>query len=358
MDDERENITAWIDIDNPPQVQYLVPFEDAFCRHGVLVVITARDYGNALELLARRTRFFQPVGKEFGRSKIAKAVGVLRRARALSSLFAREGRPDVLLCASRSSALAARRMGVPSFVIVDYEFANSSFFRLTRSTILYPDVIDPAPLLASGVRQDQLISFRGLKEDISFAGIDVAEVAPHRFPEIHDNGLVRVLFRPPSEKSHYYEPKSRGFALRTLEYLARQPEALVVFSPRHYWQQDDIARLDWHNKPIVLESAVPFVSLLKAVDLVVCSGGTMLREAAYLGIPSYSILKSQIGAVDRYLASIGRVRLVTSTEEFSMIELQKAPPLSPLRSNPELLDELAETVLAHTTSAATWRRVA
>jgi predicted glycosyltransferase len=355
---ERDNITAWIDIDNPPQVQYLVPFEDAFCRRDVHVVITARDYGNALELLARRRRFFHPVGKEFGRSKIAKAAGVLRRARTLTSFFAREGRPDVLLCASRSSALAARRMGVPSFVIVDYEYANTSFFRLTRSTILHPDVIDPAPLLASGVRQDQLIAFRGLKEDISFAGIDVTEVAPHRFPESHDNALVRVLFRPPSEKSHYYEPKSRSFALRTLEHLAGQPEAVVVFSPRHRWQQDDLARLAWYNNPVVLESPVPFVSLLKGVDLVVCSGGTMLREAAYLGIPAYSILKSKIGAVDRHLASIGRVRLVTSTEEFSMIELQKAPPLSPLRSNLNLLDELAEIVLEHMTTAATWRRVA
>ena len=51
--------------------------------------------------------------------------------------------------------------------------------------------------------------------------------------------------------------------------------------------------------------AVPFVPLLKAVDLVICSGGTMLREAAYLGVPAYSIFKSRIGGVDRYLASIG-----------------------------------------------------
>lgn len=342
------NICVWIDIDNPPQVQYLVPFEEAFRSSGAHVVLTARDYGNALELLAQREVSFDAVGKELGRSKIVKAVGLLRRARALASLVGRERAPDVLLSASRASALAARWMGIPSFVIADYEYANSSFYRLTGSTILYPDVIDPAPLLASGISRDQLIAFRGLKEDISLAGIDVDEVVPYRFPEIQNDTLVRVLFRPPTETSHYYEPKSRDLALRTLEHLAPQSEAVVVFLPRHPWQQDDLARLEWRNEPVVLDRAVSFVSLLKAVDLVVCSGGTMLREAAYLGVPAYSILKSRIGGVDRYLASIGRARLINSPDELSALELRKAPSLSPLRSNPGLLDELVEIVLERT----------
>jgi predicted glycosyltransferase len=88
------------------------------------------------------------------------------------------------------------------------------------------------------------------------------------------------------------------------------------------------------------------VSLLKGVDLVICSGGTMLREAAYLGVPAYSIFKSRIGGVDRYLESKGRVHLIESAEALSAIKLTKAPPLAPLRSNPHLLDELVEIVLA------------
>jgi uncharacterized protein len=342
---QRTHINVWIDIDNPPQVQYLLPFEDAFRSRGAHVIITARDYGSTLELLAQRAASFHPVGAEFGRSTIAKSFGALKRARALTSLLSDEHKPDVLLCASRSSALAARKLRVPSFVIADYEFANLSFFRLTRSNILYPDVIDPSAFLASGVRQDHLIPFRGLKEDISLAGVDVAEIVPHCFPEIQDDSLVRVLFRPPAETSHYYNPESREFALRTLEYLAARPQALMVYSPRHEWQHDDLALLEWRNEPIVLKRAVPFVSLLKAVDLVVCSGGTMLRESAYLGIPAYSVFKGRIGAVDRHLAAIGRVHVIDSPDEFSTIELRKAAPLSPLRSNPRLLDELVDLLV-------------
>jgi uncharacterized protein len=346
------NVCVWIDVDNPPQVQYLVPFEQAFRQRGAQVVLTARDYGNALELLAQRTTSFHPVGKEFGSSKIAKVVGVVRRARALTGLLSRGPKPNVLLCASRSATLAARRLGIPSFVISDYEYANSSFFRFTRSTILYPEVMDPQPLRSSGVREEQLTPFRGLKEDISFADVDVDAVAPHRFVELPDDRLVRVLFRPPAENTHYYDPKSRELALRALQYFSERREAIVVFLPRHRWQRDDLARFTWHNEPILLSRAVPFVSLLKAVDLLVCSGGTMLREAAYLGLPAYDIFKSRIGGVDRYLASIGRVRLIDSHEELGAIALTKAPPLDPLASNSRLLEELVEIVLARTHAVA------
>ena len=345
-------VTIWIDVDNPPQVQYLLPFADAFRNRGTDVVITARDYGNALELLKQRTSPFIVVGTEFGRSRIAKVTGVLRRARALKALFAGSGKPSVLLCASRSSAIAARRMGIPSFVIFDYEYASSSIYRLTRSTVLYPDVVDPAPLLASGLRRQQLRPFRGLKEDISFAAVDLDDVPPHTFSAVEDDGLVRVLFRPPSEKSHYYNPASRELALRTLEHLAAQPRAIVIFAPRHVWQAEELRGMEWLNQPVVLREAVPFVQLLKAVDLVVSSGGTMLREAAYLGLPAYSIFKSRIGGVDRYLESIGRVRVIGSPEALPAIELTKAPRLAPLRRNPQLLDELVEIVLSATRASA------
>jgi predicted glycosyltransferase len=345
------NLRVWIDIDNPPQVQYLFPFLKAFCGRDVAVVLTARDYGNAFELLRLRDASFHAVGREFGGSKVAKARGALGRARALRHLFRSIPAPDVLLSASRSSALAARLMGIPSFVIGDYEYANSSFYRLTGSTIFYPNVIDPAPFLRSGVRPDRLIPFSGLKEDISLGDVDLDEVISHRFPEIVDDALVRVLFRPPAEESHYYNPESRSLALGALEYLAAMPEAVVIFSPRYRWQRADLENFAWRNEPVVLERAVPFTSLLKGVDLVVCSGGTMLREAAYLGVPAYSILKSRIGGVDRYLASIGRVRLIDSADDLSAIVLRKAPQPTPLQANPRLVEELAQLVLERVGSA-------
>lgn len=159
------NLRVWIDIDNPPQVQYLLPFVEAFRRRDVAVALTARDYGNAFELLRLRDASFHAVGREFGGSKVAKARGALGRARHSGIFSGLSLRRMSFSPLRRSSALAARLMGIPTFVIGDYEYANSSFYRLTGSTIFYPNVIDPVPFLRSGVRPDRLIPFSGLKED-------------------------------------------------------------------------------------------------------------------------------------------------------------------------------------------------
>ena len=84
------------------------------------------------------------------------------------------------------------------------------------------------------------------------------------------------------------------------------------------------------ERPVVLQDAVSFVPLLKSVDVVISSGGTMLREAAYLGIPAYSILRSAIGQVDHYLESIGRVRILESRGDFSAMRLEHLEQLNPM----------------------------
>ena len=50
-------------------------------------------------------------------------------------------------------------------------------------------------------------------------------------------------------------------------------------------------------------------------DLVVSGGGTMNREAAAMGVPVYSIFRGPIGAVDRFLASKGRLVLLENVEQ-------------------------------------------
>ena len=64
--------------------------------------------------------------------------------------------------------------------------------------------------------------------------------------------------------------------LKTLEHLSRERRALVVLVPRYARQAADLEAFAFANPPVVLDRPVPFVSLLKAVDLVLCSGGTML----------------------------------------------------------------------------------
>ncbi len=340
--DSRRRRRVWIDVDNPPQVQYLLPFRAAFEAAGLETIITARDYGQTVEMLGAARVDAHVVGKRVGRGRLRKGAAAVMRARGQMRFFARVGRPDVLLAASRSAAVAAWWMGIPSFVIGDYEHVHHPVYRLTRSKILYPDVIDPSEFLRHGIREDQLIPFRGLKEDLTFAGLELETVAPYDLGEVPPDA-VKVLFRPPSETSHYYSESSTALARAALERLA-EAGAMVVLAPREPGQVGLLDGLHWSYPPVILRRSAPFASLLKSVDAVVCAGGTMLREAGYLGIPAYSIFCSETGAVDRWLQRIGRAKLLRSPADLFQIEVRKRGPLERLDSNPQLLDQLVSVV--------------
>ncbi len=49
--------------------------------------------------------------------------------------------------------------------------------------------------------------------------------------------------------------------------------------------------------------------------MVISGGGTMTREAAIMGVPSYSFFRGAGGKVDEALASAGLLTMVTSADE-------------------------------------------
>jgi predicted glycosyltransferase len=328
--------TVWIDIENPPQVQYLLPFREALARQGLDTVITTRDHDATLQMLEDAGVAAHAFGAVASRKKLRKLAATARRARDLTRFIKSTGRPVAQLGASRAAVIAAWRLSVPSFVIVDYEHVFLRLYRLTGSKILFPEVIDPAHFHDQGLKPGQLVPFRGVKEDLTFAGVDLDAVPPLDL----GRASPKVLCRPPSETSHYYREGSKALLTAALARLA-QLDAQIILAPRAPSQAALLHNHDWKHEPIILNRPVPFVSLLKSVDAVVCSGGTMLREAAYLGIPAYSVLENPPGAVDLWLERIGRAKLLTDATE---LDPTPRGALKRLDSNPELLSELAAIV--------------
>jgi predicted glycosyltransferase len=338
-------VRAWVDIDNAPQARYLLPVARRFEQAGHDVVLTARAHGDTFAILRSEGAAFEAIGSSFGKGLPRKLYGLGRRARTLVDFVRRQTTPvDLVLTGSRAAALAARRLGIPSFVIVDYEYVNLLFYELSGSHILYPSVIDATAFRRRGVSRKHLMPFEGIKEDISFADIDLRSIPPHEFGDA-DASSVRILFRPPAEDSHYFRRESRELALELLRYLAAEG-ARVVLYPRERRQEgylDEVSR--WQREPIVLREPVPFVSLLKGVDAVVSAGGTMLREAAYLGVPAYSIFRGSTGAVDRYLASTRRLSLLASASDFARIRLTQSRSISPLREASDAAQAAMQMIL-------------
>ena len=106
----------------------------------------------------------------------------------------------------------------------------------------------------------------------------------------------------------------------------------------------------WHRqgKIIIPERAVDGLSLIWFSDLVVSGGGTMNREAAALGVPVYSVFQGKLGAVDRHLAEIGRLRLLQEVDDVprKISVRRRNRPTLPTSDNSPALNRILEEVVS------------
>src|SRR5215216_2266953 len=173
---------VWIDIDNPPQVRCMLPLARVFEEAGHDVLLTARAHGDTFAILRNEGATFESVGSSFGKGMPRKLHGLVKRTRQLTAILERQSaRPDLVVTGSRSATLAARRLGISSFVIIDYEYVNLLVYRLSGSYIVHPNVIEGGVLERQGIPRHRLMPFNGLKEDIAFADVDLFAVAPYEF---------------------------------------------------------------------------------------------------------------------------------------------------------------------------------
>jgi hypothetical protein len=88
----------------------------------------------------------------------------------------------------------------------------------------------------------------------------------------------------------------------------------------------------------VPQQAVDGRSLLAAADLTIGAGGTMNRESAVLGTPTYTVFAGRLAAVDAELIRLGRLHDLR--EPGSRPRFEKKQPGSGLRA------DHAEAILA------------
>src|SRR5690606_10858118 len=132
---------------------------------------------------------------------------------------------------------------------------------------------------------------------------------------------------------HYHNPEAEVLFERVMDRLLSVPDLKTVMLPRGKSQQASIREKypQWFkdDRVVIPKGVVNGLNLLWHSDLVVSGGGTMNREAAALGVPVYSIFRGKIGAVDRALASQGRLVLVERPEDVqTKIRLEKRQRLA------------------------------
>jgi len=334
----------WIDLDNSPHVPFFAPIVDELQKRGYTVLLTARDCSQVCELAQVLKMNSKLIGRHYGKNKLLKVVGLAVRALQLTPTVLRE-KPDLALShGSRSQLLAAALTGVPSIVMMDYEFAQGLV--LTRPAWVM--LAEPIPEAAIPLDRTRILKYPGIKEDVYVPRFKPDPAFKTSLGLCEADLIVTV--RPPANEAHYHNPLSDRLFDAVLDFLGSKPETKIVLLPR-YRAQELAVRKSWPRlfaarQIIVPEHAVDGLNLIWHSDLVISGGGTMNREAAALGVPVYSIFRGKIGAVDRYLAETGRLVLLESAEDVHtrIVLNRRCRPPEPDSCNNRALGTIVDTL--------------
>jgi uncharacterized protein len=303
----------WIDIDNSPHVPFFVPIIEELRKYGHEVILTARNAYQVRELLELDHLTCKVVGKHYGKNRAAKVLGTCIRAAQLIPTMANKEINLAVSHGSRAQMMCSFALGIPSLLILDYEYiAMMGFIR--PDWILVPQIIPDSKELKP---KRQVLRYPGLKEDVYVPRLRLDRSVGTRFGLGEEDILVTV--RPPATEAHYHNPEAEVLLEAALSFLLEAPNTRVILLPRNDIQNKTVRKAwaKWvaNRKIIIPEHAVDGMNLIWFSDLVISGGGTMNREAAALGVPVYSIFRGKIGAVDRHLQQEGKLILIESVEE-------------------------------------------
>lgn len=236
-----------------------------------------------------------------------KVRGTLGRAAALVKTM-RNWQADVSFGhGSRALPIASRMLGVPSVTMYDYEWVNARLFNWFCKKILLPEAISADRCRAAGISTAKAVPYPGFKEELYLGGREFDGGVADDLGLRRDS--VRVLLRPPATTAHYHNPEADGILDSILARLAEDPAVQLVFLPRTPDQRELPAR-HGISEVIIPAKVYDGPSLVACMDMVISGGGTMTREAAIMGIPSYSFFRGRSGMVDEALAAAGKLTLI------------------------------------------------
>lgn len=339
---------VWIDFSNSPHPLLFAPVAGRLQEEGHNVLFTARANAQTIELACERWRGVEVIGGASPRRRSAKLAAIYRRMADLRH-WAAQVRPDVALSHnSYAQIVAARSLGIPAVTAMDFEHqpANHVAFRLA-TTVLVPEMLPSHVIRRQGAVATKVVRYPGLKEELYVSDFKpdweiLARVGLDPRPRV-----VAVARTPPT-RALYHSNENPLFeaALRTL--CSQEGLACVVLA-RH---PEQIAAIEGLGLPncIVPPAAVDSRSLMYAADVMIGAGGTMTREAALMGIPTWTLFAGKTPAVDVSLEQRGMLKRLSRAEQLADVAPRRARPRTPdeLRARGKLL----EYVLVQETLAA------
>lgn len=291
----------WYDITNTPQVHFLLAVESMLKESGIETasVYTAREFSETAKLLEKRVGNgnYVMIGGHYGKSYIKKSLGLLNR---FTQVLKQPFTYDVSIsCGSESAIWSAWFKHRPSIAFGDNDQARQWTYAPFVSKAFFPDAIDSKVLEKQGLK-GKLYQYHGYKEDLY-----LAQYAPNAdfIKQLPFNHYVVV--RPENVMANYIRDNSVKSITPELLKLLSQQGYNILYLPRYEMDRqfaNGILNLYVPEEPINGLDACYFA------DAVLTGAGTFAREAACLGVPSFSFFagKERL-AVDKQMIANGQM---------------------------------------------------
>lgn len=306
---------VWIDLANSPHPLLFAPIAERLEAAGAEIAVTVRDHAQTLELTLQTWPEAEVIGGASPAGRLAKPRSIAGRVAELAR-WARRERPAVALSHnSYAQILAARSLRIPAVTGMDYEHqpANHLAFR-AASRILMPEALPERVVRRQGARPGKVVRYAGLKEEVYLAEVDAAVDPAEQLGVDPGERALAVARAAPAGAA--YHPGENPLFERALTTLDRRGNHLIVILARHPEQRRAADALGLENA-VIPERALEAPALLLATDLFLGAGGTMTREAALLGVPTYSLFAGRPAAVDGLLERRGALRRLTDPEQLA-----------------------------------------
>ncbi len=279
----------WIDLTNSPHIGFFKPFIERWQSEGHLVIITARNLANTIDLLGQTGWAYKEVGGHAGRNKLLKLMYFPRRVFLLYR-YLQTFKPDVGISQSSFySPVVGRLLGFPTIYMNDNEHAKGNLIAFRFSTlVLLPEFLRDKAYDQGWMNKYRIDFYPGIKEGIYLSQSDYKR---------SDSSGRSVFVRPEPHTAQYYN--GNGHSLDDLIMKLKNDYHFTIL-PRDARQANHYSTSTFQGVTVA-RKAMPLAEICEKCTLFIGAGGSMTRELAFLGIPALSVYQDNLLEVDKFL---------------------------------------------------------
>jgi uncharacterized protein len=285
---------VWLDITNTPQVHFLLAILKGLKAQGFSdFLITTRDFSETKDFLKLKSDLpFRILGKHEGKSRSKKAIGLINRFLDINKVI--KDYDISLSCGSESAIWSSYLKKRKSIAFGDNDLARQWTYGYFVTNALFPKSIPKELLNRQGLNKNKLYQYDGFKEDVY-----IADFVPDKNFLTSIPFQTYVVVRPENIQANYLERDSSNTITPDLLKMLSGNGINILYLPRYKEDRNYAAGI---KNIFIPDSPVNGLDACYYSNGVFTGAGTLAREAACLGVPSFSFfLGKELLAVDKDL---------------------------------------------------------